>query len=324
MQKAGLTGVPPHHETDTMASSEILCVGEVLWDALPEGLFLGGAPFNVACHLRAAGVPATMVSRVGDDRLGEEVVRRAERYGVGVDLIQVDPERPTGFVRVAVDEAGNPAYEILAPAAWDAIATTDVLLRRAANARAIVFGSLAQRSAISRATIERLWDSPATMVLDVNLRPPYDDREVVRRSLQRADVVKLSLPELEQVAEWFGFRGEPKAMVAALAEQFDCAVVCLTRGSGGAALWHDGAWTEHPGFQVEVRDTVGAGDAFLAVLLAGLLAGGSDSSLLQHANLIGAYVATQHGAVPAGQEAAVAPPAPPPPPPARGRRRARP
>jgi fructokinase len=324
VQSAGLTGVPPHHETDIMASSEILCVGEVLWDALPEGLFLGGAPFNVACHLRAAGVPATMVSRVGDDRLGEEVVRRAERYGVGVDLIQVDPERPTGFVRVAVDEAGNPAYEILAPAAWDAIATTDVLLRRAANARALVFGSLAQRSAISRATIERLWDSPATMVLDVNLRPPYDDREVVRRSLQRADVVKLSLPELEQVAEWFGFRGEPKAMVAALAEQFDCAVVCLTRGSGGAALWHDGAWTEHPGFQVEVRDTVGAGDAFLAVLLAGLLAGGSDSSLLQHANLIGAYVATQHGAVPAGQEAAVAPPAPPPPSPARGRRRARP
>jgi fructokinase len=306
-----------------MASSEILCVGEVLWDALPEGLFLGGAPFNVACHLRAAGVPATVVSRVGGDRLGEEVVRRAERYGVGVDLIQVDPELPTGFVRVAVDEAGNPAYEILAPAAWDAIATTEALLRRAADARAIVFGSLAQRSAISRATIERLWDSPATMVLDVNLRPPYDDREVVRRSLQRADVVKLSLPELERVAEWFRFRGEERDMVAALAEQFDCAVVCLTRGSSGAALWHDGAWTEHPGFQVEVRDTVGAGDAFLAVLLAGLLAGGSDSSLLQHANLIGAYVATQHGAVPAGQEVAVAPP-PEPPPPARGRRRARP
>ena len=94
---------------------EILCVGEVLWDALPEGLFLGGAPFNVACHLRAAGVPATMVSRVGDDRLGEEVIRRAERYGGGVDLIQVDPALPTGFVRVAVDDDGNPAYDILAP-----------------------------------------------------------------------------------------------------------------------------------------------------------------------------------------------------------------
>jgi fructokinase len=306
-----------------MPSSEILCVGEVLWDALPEGLFLGGAPFNVACHLRAAGVPATMVSRVGDDRLGEEVVRRADRYGVGVDLIQVDPALPTGFVRVAVDDAGNPAYEILAPAAWDAIATTEALLRRANEARAIVFGSLAQRHATSRATIERLWQSPATMVLDVNLRPPYDDREIVRRSLRRADVVKLSVPELAQVAEWFGLRGDEHERVSALAGKFECPVVCLTRGSGGAALWHDGAWTEHPGFEVEVRDTVGAGDAFLAVLLAGLLAGGSDTSLLQHANLIGAYVATQHGAVPAGQEAAVAPPEPPPPP-ARGRRRARP
>jgi fructokinase len=306
-----------------MPSSEILCVGEVLWDALPEGLFLGGAPFNVACHLRSAGVPATMVSRIGDDRLGEEVVRRAERYGVGVDLIQVDSALPTGFVRVAVDEAGNPAYEILAPAAWDAIATTDALLRRAADARAIVFGSLAQRSPASRATIERLWESSATMVLDVNLRPPYDDREIVRRSLRRADVVKLSVPELDRVAEWFGLPGSPRAAVSALAEQFDCAVVCLTRGSGGAALWHDGAWTEHPGFEVEVRDTVGAGDAFLAVLLAGLLAGGSDSSLLQNANLIGAYVATQYGAVPAGQEAAVAPPVPAPPAPARARRRAK-
>jgi fructokinase len=309
-----------------MPGSEILCVGEVLWDALPEGLFLGGAPFNVACHLRSAGVPATMVSRIGDDRLGEEVVRRAERYGVGVDLIQVDPTLPTGFVRVAVDDAGNPAYEILAPAAWDAIATTEALLRRAADARAIVFGSLAQRNATSRATIERLWESSATMVLDVNLRPPYDDREIVRRSLRRADVVKLSVPELDRVAEWFGLRGDAEAMVAALAKQFDCDVVCVTRGSGGAGLWHAGAWTEHPGFEVEVRDTVGAGDAFLAVLLAGLLAGGSDTSLLQNANLIGAYVATQYGAVPAGQEAAVAPPPPAPhapPASARGRRRAK-
>ena len=311
-----------------MPSSEILCVGEVLWDALPEGLFLGGAPFNVACHLRAAGLTATMVSRIGTDRLGEEVIRRAERYGVGVDLIQVDPALPTGFVQVAVDDAGNPAYEILAPAAWDAIATSEALLRRAADARAIVFGSLAQRHATSRATIERLWESSATMVLDVNLRPPYDDREIVRRSLRRADVVKLSVPELERVGEWFSLRGDARAMVSTLAEQFRCSLVCLTRGSGGAAMWHDGSWSEHPGFEVEVRDTVGAGDAFLAVLLAGLLAGGSDASLLQNANLIGAYVATQYGAVPAGQEAAVAPPSPPPAPSAppasgRGRRRAK-
>jgi fructokinase len=290
----------------------------VLWDALPEGLFLGGAPFNVACHLRAAGVPAAMVSCVGNDRLGEEALRRGGRYGVGVDLVQVDPSRPTGFVNVTIDAAGNPAYEIVAPAAWDAIVATDELIARAAAARAIVFGSLAQRNALSRRTIERLWESDATMVFDVNLRPPYDDMDVVRRSLHRADVVKLSDTEMRQVAEWFDLGGSPREAVAALAETFECSVVCVTRGSEGAALWHDGNWTEHSGFQVDVRDTVGAGDAFLAVLLAGLLSGGADAALLQHANLIGAYVATQYGAVPADQTAAIAPPAPPTP---TGRRR---
>jgi fructokinase len=300
-------------------NTEVLCVGEVLWDALPEGLFLGGAPFNVACHLRAAGTPVTMVSRIGDDRLGDEVLRRAARYGVGADLIQVDPTLPTGFVRVNVDESGNPAYEILEPAAWDTIAPTPTLLSRAARARAIVFGTLAQRHPISRGTIQRLWDMKALMVLDVNLRSPFEDREIVRQSLRRADVVKIADDELQRIAGWFDLQGSPREIVVALAETFACPVVCLTRGSGGAALWHDGTWSEHPGFKVEVRDTVGAGDAFLAVLLAGLLAGGTDSSILRHANLIGAYVATQFGAVPSDQSAAIRQPAPP----RRARRRDR-
>jgi fructokinase len=288
-----------------MPSSEILCVGEVLWDALPEGLFLGGAPFNVACHLRAAGAPVSMVSRVGEDRLGEEVLRRATRYGVDADLVQVDAALPTGFVRVAVDDAGIPKYEIVEPAAWDAIAPSDALLARAAGARAIVFGSLAQRHATSRATIERLLDTDALKVFDVNLRPPYDDREIVRRSLERADVVKLSHDEMEQVADWFDLRGNLRESAAALAESFACPVVCVTRGSDGAGMWREGRWTEHPGFRVEVKDTVGAGDAFLAVLLVGLLSGGESGLLLQNANLIGAYVATQFGALPTDQAAAV-------------------
>jgi fructokinase len=305
-----------------MPSPEILCVGEVLWDALPEGLFLGGAPFNVACHLRAAGMPVSMVSRVGDDRLGQEALRRAARYGVGVDLMQVDDTLPTGFVSVTVDDAGIPAYEIVAPAAWDTIMVNDVLFARAAEARAIVFGSLAQRHATSRRTVERLLDSPALKVFDVNLRPPFEDREVVRRSLQRADVVKLSDAEMRRVADWYDLRGTPRDIAARLAESFDCSVVCITRGSHGAALWHDGAWSEHPGFTVEVKDTVGAGDAFLAVLLVGLLSGSEDGMLLQNANLIGAYVATQFGALPTDQTAAIPPgsPAPAAKRPRRGRR----
>ncbi|MEO6527052.1 MAG: carbohydrate kinase [Gemmatimonadaceae bacterium] len=293
------------------AEAEVLCVGEVLWDALPGGLFLGGAPFNVACHLRAAGVPVSMVSRVGADRLGDEVLRRAARYGVGVDLIQVDTALPTGFVRVQVDDAGNPGYDILAPSAWDAIETSEGLLSRAGKARAIVFGTLAQRDERSRRTIQRLWDASALMVFDVNLRPPFEDEELVRRSLRRADVVKLSEHELAQIAKWTGLRGTLQETMTAVAETFECSVVCVTRGGDGAALLHDGAFTEHPGFPVEVRDTVGAGDAFLAVLLAGLLNGTPDEALLKHANLVGAYVVTQFGAVPSDQEAATAPPSPP-------------
>lgn len=294
-----------------MPGPEILCVGELLWDALPEGLFLGGAPFNVACHLRAAGALVSMVSRVGTDRLGEEALRRAARYGVGVDLVQVDDTLPTGFVRVMVDDAGGPTYDIVEPAAWDAIAPSAALAGRAQAARAIVFGSLAQRHATSRHTIERLLESSALKAFDVNLRPPYDDREIVQRSLTQADVVKLSEPEMRQVADWFDLGSDQRHAAAALAESFDCSVVCVTRGSEGAALWREGQWTERPGFKVEVRDTVGAGDAFLAVLLTGLLSDGESGAILQNANLIGAYVATQFGALPSDQTAATPAVAPP-------------
>jgi fructokinase len=289
-----------------MPATEILCVGEVVWDALPAGLFLGGAPFNVACHLAAAGLPVSLVSRVGRDHLGDEAVRRAAWYGVHTDLVQRDDTLPTGLVRVTVDAAGAPSYEIVDPAAWDAIAPTPELLRRAADARAIVFGSLAQRRETSRRTIERLGSADAVRVFDANLRPPHDDAEVVRASLARAAVAKLTEAELRRVAEWFRLPDESAARTAAaIAETFGCRVVCVTRGSEGAGLWHDGRWTEHPGFEVEVRDTVGTGDAFLAVLLAGLLRGGADDrTLLRHANLAGAYVATQAGAVPADQPAA--------------------
>lgn len=293
-----------------MPNTEILCVGEVLWDALPAGLFLGGAPFNVACHLSAAGVPVTMVSRVGVDRLGEEALRRAARFGVGTDLVQVDATLPTGFVRATIDDAGHALYEIIEPVAWDAIEPTDTLLARAANARAIVFGSLAQRQPTTRATIEQLWkaSSEALMVFDLNLRPPFEDREIIRRSLQHADVVKVTHQELQRLASWFDLpEGDDRASAIALEKAYSCPVVCVTRGKDGAALLRDGKWTEHPGFEVEVRDTVGAGDAFLAVLLAGLLAGRESAEVLQNANLIGAYVATQFGAVPVDQYAASAP-----------------
>jgi fructokinase len=281
-----------------MPTREVLCVGEILWDALPAGLFLGGAPFNVACHLSAVGVPVSMVSRVGADRLGDEAVRRAQGYGVATDLVQVDPDLPTGLVNATIDESGEAKYVIVDGVAWDAIEPHETLLARAEQAAAIVFGSLAQRQSTTRRTIERLWEGRALMVFDVNLRPPYEDPAVIRRSLERADVVKVNSGELQRLASWFGLPGGDRESASALSRSFSCPVICVTRGRGGAALWRDDTWTEHPGFEVEVRDTVGAGDAFLASLLAGLLSGADNETLLEAANRGGADVAAQFGALP--------------------------
>ena len=287
-----------------MSPAEVLCVGELLWDELPTGLFLGGAPFNVACHLSAAGVPVAMVSRVGADRLGEEAVQRAQRYGVATDLVQVDSVLPTGSVSATIDDSGQASYVIEDSVAWDAIEPNELLLARAEKSRAIVFGSLAQRHATTRRTIERLWESKVLLVFDLNLRPPFEDRDVVRRSLERADVVKVNRDELQRLASWFGLPSGDRESASALSRLFSCPVVCVTRGPAGAALWRDDTWTEHPGFEVEVRDTVGAGDAFLASLLAGLLSGADSETLLRSANRIGAQVTTQFGALPADQLAA--------------------
>jgi fructokinase len=288
-----------------MPASEVLCIGEVLWDSLPAGLFLGGAPLNVASHLHAQGVQVGMISRVGDDRLGEQARKRIARQGISTDLIQVDADLKTGFVEVTLDDDGIPQYEILEPVAWDAIELNDAIVQRAAGARAIVFGCLAQRNAVTRRTIQRLCESPAIKVLDTNLREPYAYPEIVHASLQRADLVKLNDHELQQLAEWFGLPTGLREGMAAVAERFRCRMVCVTRGADGAVLWNNGRWHEHPGFKVEVRDTVGSGDAFLAALLAGICQGKEDLELLERANLMGAYVATQPGAVPTYQPSAI-------------------
>ena len=278
---------------------EILCVGEVLWDALPEGLYLGGAPFNVACHLHALGEEVAVVSRVGDDTLGREVLRRLQARGMTTDLVQVDAELETGFVRVTFEEEA-PDYDIAQPVAWDALALTGPLAERASQAAAVVFGSLAQRQQRTRRAVRGLCDgSSALKVFDVNLRPPHTPRSIVEASLDLADVVKLNEQELLEISTWLGLSGDFQGTVQALARRFDCWAVCVTRGAAGSVLCRDGQWTEHSSYQIEVQDTVGAGDAFLAALLAGLLAGHSSEQVLDFASRLGAYVASRSGATPA-------------------------
>ena len=279
-------------------SHKILCVGEILWDALPDGLFLGGAPFNVASHLRVLNQEVAFVSRVGDDRLGTEALRRMEARGLETDLMQIDDSLPTGFVQVELGATGEPNYEILEPAAWDALTFADSLGRHAEHADALVYGSLAQRAQTSRQTIQRLCEADSLRVFDVNLRPPFVDRTAVTRSLEVADVVKLNDGELHHLQDWFDLSHDPDRAMSDLAARFDATAVCMTCGDDGAWLWRNGERCHHPGYAVSVTDTVGAGDSFLAALLTGLLSGWEGSSLLEHANRLGAFVASRSGALP--------------------------
>lgn len=268
-----------------------LLVGEVLWDALPRGLFLGGAPFNVAAHLQRLGEPVRLVTRVGADELGREARRRIAATGLDASGVQTDPALPTGFVRVGVDASGDARYDILAPAAWDAIAPPED------GGEVVVFGTLAQRDARSRATIRGLWRGARARVLDLNLRPPHVSPEVIEASLRAADIVKLNAEELEALRARFALASGETAALRDLAERFSLASVCVTRGARGAWLLHDGEAFDHAGCAAEVRDTVGAGDAFLAALLSGLFRGDPPADVLDRANRLGAEVAGVEGAL---------------------------
>lgn len=282
-----------------MSAGEVLCVGEIVWDELPSGRFLGGAPLNVAYHLRTLGVPAVPVSAVGADRAGAEALERIRRLGLPTELVRVHPSLPTGTARAALDAHGQARFTLPMPVAWDDLRCDEALVARAAGARAVVFGTLAQRAPGSRATIRHLADRVPWRVLDLNLRPPHDDPEVVTGALARADVLKANRDELTWLATRLGWPESDEQLLACrLAERFGIGTVCVTRGAEGAALWREGRWTERPGVAVAVADTVGAGDAFLAALVAGLFAGYTDGRLLEAANRLGAHVAAQPGATP--------------------------
>ena len=279
--------------------NEILCFGEILWDELPNGRCVGGAPLNVAAHLRALGREATVASRVGDDPSGDELLVALSSLGVRTELVQVDPQLPTGAVEVKLGPAGEPTYDILAPAAWDAIQPATDLIQRAESARVVVFGSLVQRHPTTRSTLsELLQTATGTRVFDVNLRTPYDDRAIVEASLAYADTVKVNLDELVALSRWFDLGAGVETAVSELSRRFGCGTVCVTSGAGGAALWRDGELEMSPAPRVQVVDTVGAGDAFLAALLDADLADLGPADMLRAANRRGAAVAARRGAMP--------------------------
>jgi fructokinase len=282
-------------------SYAILAIGEVLWDLLPAGKQLGGAPANFAFHARSLGADAKLVTRIGNDDLGHEILQRFKALGLPTENVQVDDALPTGTVTVALDADGQPRYTIHENVAWDRIEANRQALNAAADADAICFGSLSQRSVATREAVHRLLDAArpgALRVFDVNLRPPFIDRELIEESLERADVLKLNDQELPILASLFGVSGTDHEAILGLVKRFDLRAVALTRGAEGSLLLQGAQWSEHAGRRIEVRDTIGAGDAFTAALIVGLLAGRPLDEINRHANDVAAFVCSQAGGTP--------------------------
>ena len=279
----------------------IVGIGEVLWDLLPAGRQMGGAPANVICHAAMMGADTTLVSRVGSDELGREIAGNLRSIGVRTDCLQSDADRPTGTVGVELDVQGQPRFTIHEDVAWDRIADHPSSRAAIAAAQAICFGTLARRSEPSRACIRSLLHSasPASLrLLDVNLRPPFNSFAVIAEALADANALKINDDELPRLAELFHLAGDVRSQIRQIAEEKGLRLVALTRGAHGSLLYLGGQWSDHPGVPVKVVDAVGAGDSFTATLILGTLAGWDLDRVNQQANQVAAYVCSHPGATP--------------------------
>jgi len=282
-------------------SFAVVGLGEVLWDLLPAGPQLGGAPANFT-HLAAAlGARAMMVTRVGDDDLGREVIRRFTQVDLPRDTVQVDLARPTGTVAVTLDEQGVPHYTFAEDAAWEQLEVTSVALQAVRGAHAVCFGTLGQRSATSRKAIQQLVaaaPADALKIFDINLRLDFYSREVIEASMRLSNVLKLNEEELDVLTAMFSLHGDVRQRIEWLARSFAFKVVAVTRGSSGSLIYQEGCWSELPPQPVQVVDTVGAGDAFTAALTLGLLARMPLEDVHVIAAELARYICSQPGATP--------------------------
>jgi len=287
----------------------ILGIGELLWDVLPEGPRLGGAPANFTVMAGRLGNHAAVLSRIGRDNLGRKAVDRLDPLPADTSFLQVDPAHETGRVTVAFED-GQPHYIIHQPAAWDFAELSDEWVSLAERADAICFGSLAQRCLESRQTIQTLaaqTSANCVRVFDVNLRAPFYSGEVIQESLELASVMKMNDAEVPLVLNLLGLpagegtEGEPLRWGAErLLDEFPMLnMVAITRGGHGSLLVTRDEWNEHPGIPIQVADTIGAGDAFTAALTHYLLRGADLATLNEAGNRWGGWVASQSGAMPA-------------------------
>ena len=288
----------------------ILGIGELLWDLLPDGPQLGGAPANFAVMAGQLGNHAAILSRIGRDDLGRQAIGRLSPLPVDASFLQVDTAHETGRVTVEFED-GQPRYTIQQPAAWDFLELTDEWVQLAERADAICFGSLAQRGVQSRQTIQELvaqTTDKCARVFDVNLREPFYSGEAIQESLELATVLKMNDAELPRVLALVGLpvsEGPNKLRLGAerLLEEFPALrMVAVTRGARGSLLVTRETWHEHSGIVVKVADTIGAGDAFAAAMTHYLLRGADLATLNEAGNRWGSWVASQQGGMPAAPD----------------------
>jgi len=282
----------------TQTSSIVLGLGEVLWDMLPEGRRCGGAPANVIYHLTRLGIPSAVVSAVGRDALGDELLEFLRSKGLSTEYISQNG-LPTGTVDVTLDN-GIPSYDITCPSAWDAIDLPEGLLQRLPDVSAIIWGTLAQRSAASRNAIRRILAAVPEKCMkcfDINLRQNYYDCEMIDESLEFAEVLKLNDEEVAVTGELLGIPGDLRSIVAELCRRYSLKCCICTLGAKGSLLCRDGSFTEYPVMPCQVVDTVGCGDAFLAAWCAAVLSGQSPEAGMAAGTALSAQVASQAGAM---------------------------
>jgi len=283
-----------------MKKHTIAGIGELLWDVLPEGEEIGGAPVNFSFHVNAFGARGIPISTVGHDDRGKRALGLLRQNGLNVAAVSISNEYCTGYVNASVDNEGAAIYSFPDDVAWDHLNINEYADSVKVKLDAICFGSLAQRSKVSRKAIYSFLDDlrPQTVrIFDINIRQNFFCREIIESSLKRANILKLNDEELVTIAGLLDLKGSAQDWLMALINRYDLGMVILTRGGNGSILTTPDGFSEHPGVDTQIVDTIGAGDSFTAATIIGYLHGFSLDEINEKANRIAACVCSQRGAM---------------------------
>ncbi len=286
-----------------MALKKIVGLGEILWDLLPEGKKLGGAPANFVHYASILEQKGIVASRVGSDSLGEEILKEMEKLGLDSKYIQIDHVYKTGTVGVELDDNGQPDYIIHRDVAWDYLEFNKKWERLAREAEVICFGILAQRSQTSKNTIKDLLNSSRSTTLkflDLNIRQDFFSADLIIDSIKMADMLKLNTAELKLIRELLEYPNKIAEidLCFKIIDDFDLDLLCLTRGGDGSLILNKKEFYDHPGYKVVVADTIGAGDAFSAAAVVQYINKKTLKEISDSANRLGAWVSSRSGPTP--------------------------